>query len=449
MIGRPVLSTALLLTALGAHSIAALENVPAYYGKWKNGLPSDTAFFPIGVWLQEPSDAPAYKAAGVNLYIGLWSGPTTGQLQTLKSAGMKTICDQNLSMLADYAGTIVGWMHNDEPDNAQSNGSGGYDPCIDTSIIKQEYAQWRAADTTRPIYLNLGRGVADTNWIGRGACTGNTRLYPGYIRGCDIVSYDIYPFTGSDAPALNNPWYVALGTDNLNRWSGNAKPAWCFIECTQVGSTGTKPTPAQVKSMVWMAIIHNAKGIEYFCHQFSPTTNTNALLDDAPMLAGVTALNQRIISLAPALNDSTRNSLVGVSSSNAGVPIDRLVKVHGGYLYIFAVAMRSGTATGTFIISGLAGMKTAEVIDESRTVAVTAGVMSDAFGAFGAHLYKIPFSASANAWAPANTSTQWLRQSGTRCIFDCRGIRMPSSREIRGLAIVRVGGAVRKCVLSK
>src|ERR1044071_3172543 len=32
--------------------------------------------FPIAVWLQSPSNAARYQAAGVNLYVGLWKGPT-------------------------------------------------------------------------------------------------------------------------------------------------------------------------------------------------------------------------------------------------------------------------------------------------------------------------------------------------------------------------------------
>ena len=47
---------------------------------WSNGLPTDPGFFPIGVWLQPPSRAQAYRDAGINLYVGLWKGPTEEQL---------------------------------------------------------------------------------------------------------------------------------------------------------------------------------------------------------------------------------------------------------------------------------------------------------------------------------------------------------------------------------
>ena len=43
---------------------------------WINGVSDDLKTFSIGVWLQDPGDASAYKNAGINLYIGLWQGPT-------------------------------------------------------------------------------------------------------------------------------------------------------------------------------------------------------------------------------------------------------------------------------------------------------------------------------------------------------------------------------------
>src|SRR5689334_13264772 len=61
--------------------------------------------FPIAVWLQAPANASKYKAAGINLYVGLWQGPTEEQLAILKAAGMPVVCEQN----------AVGLAHKDDP----------------------------------------------------------------------------------------------------------------------------------------------------------------------------------------------------------------------------------------------------------------------------------------------------------------------------------------------
>ncbi len=127
---------------------------------------ADPNFFPVAVWLQNPSKAPQYKAAGINLYVGLWRGPTEEQLAELKRHGMRVICGQNAVGLAHKDDpTIVGWMHGDEPDNAQSlRGGKGYGPPILPAKIVEDYDRLKEADPSRPVLLNLGQGVAWDHW---------------------------------------------------------------------------------------------------------------------------------------------------------------------------------------------------------------------------------------------------------------------------------------------
>src|SRR5438552_10393868 len=123
---------AIVFTFLSAPAAERGAGAGNPYEKWAKGPPSDRGFFPLAVWLQAPSNAERYREAGLNTYVALWKGPTEEQLATLKKAGMRVICHQNdfaLRHLDDPA--IVGWMHGDEPDNAQSLGSGkGYGPPI-------------------------------------------------------------------------------------------------------------------------------------------------------------------------------------------------------------------------------------------------------------------------------------------------------------------------------
>ena len=86
-------------------------------------LPPTQTSFPLAVWLQSPKNAPKFKALGINTYVGLWKGPTEEQLVELRKRGMKVICSQNAVGLRHlYDPTIIGWMHGDEPDNAQGIG---------------------------------------------------------------------------------------------------------------------------------------------------------------------------------------------------------------------------------------------------------------------------------------------------------------------------------------
>jgi hypothetical protein len=355
---------------------------------------TEPAFFPIAVWLQDPLNASVYKDNGINVFAGLWNELDQDQLDLLKSAGMKVICAQNnfgLSVLSEPA--IYAWMINgDEPDNAQWNSTTQtYDPCINPGIIIDEYHAIKRNDPSRPVYLNLGQGVAYINYIGRGTCNGNIDTYKistgGYLLGCDIASFDIYPVNNTDGQTRDNLWYVATGIENLISWSGN-KPSWCWIETTRISdSSPRKPTTSEVKSEVWMALIHGAKGFGYFCHSFVTSASDDAaILHDQDMINAVKAINSEVTFLAGALNSRDTTGYATVSVSNTLVPVDLMTKYYDEANYIFAIAMRRGETTASFsVTSG----NSAEVLGEGRSINITNGKFSDDFSAYGVHLYKI------------------------------------------------------------
>ena len=376
-------------------SAADQERAANYYAQWAQGPNSDAGYFPIAVWLQDPKNASRYKAAGINLYVGLWKGPTEEQLTALEKAGMRVICSQNDVGLAHRDDPVIaGWMHGDEPDNAQpvtdpKTGKKTYGPPIPPREITQDYQGIRRADPSRPILLNLGQGVANDEWVGRGP---GARLddYLDYVKGCDVVSFDVYPVAGIRKPdGENYLWYVAKGVGRLKQWTGGQKTIWNCIECTHISNEKAKATPHQVKAEVWMSIIHGSMGLIYFVHEFKPRFREAALLDDPEMLDAVTRINRQIHELAPILNTPTIEDAVRVRSSSEDTPIDILVKRHRGYLYVFAVAMRNAATTGRFDVNGLKAGAEAIVIGENRTIDVAGGEFADTFDAYDVHLYRI------------------------------------------------------------
>ncbi len=383
------------LTTIGpAQAAGGKPASAAPYGRWKHGPPSDPGFFPIAVWLQDPAKAADYKAAGINLYICLWEGPTRAQLDQLKAAGMPIFLQQTPRALAFKDDPIiVGWTHGDEPDNAQEvtdpkTGEKGYGPCVPPAKVVAEYEQMRAADPTRPIMLNLGQGVANDGWVGRGA---GAKLddYRTYVQGSDIVSFDVYPVaSGLSTGGEDNLWYVPKGVERLVQWTGGNKLVWNCIECTRIDG-GMRATPRQVRAEVWMALIHGSRGLIYFVHQFKPKFDEHALLDDPEMLPAVTAINRQIRELAPVLNSPSLADGAAVTSSSEQVPIATMVKRQGGATYLFAVGMRKGEAKGTFTVPGLPKQATAEVLGEDRRIPVHNGQFEDTFQTDDVHIYRI------------------------------------------------------------
>ncbi len=383
-----------MLVAVGVAAVAQEQPVAASAqserkGQWNQGVLADESFFPLCVWLQSADKAADYKKAGINTYVALWRGPTAEQLSELEKHGMKVICGQNRAGLAHKENaTIIAWMHGDEPDNAQSLGDGkGYGPPIPPEKIIEDFKKLKAADPSRPVLLNLGQGVAWDGWYGRGVRTNHPEDYPEYVKGADIVSFDIYPACHDHKDVAGKLWMVADGVARLRKWSNNEKPVWTCIETTRISNENAIATPDEVRAEVWMALVRGSRGIIYFCHQFKPRFIEAGLLSEPEILAAVTKTNQQIHKLAPILNSPTLPDAVTVTSP-ADTPVEALCKRHGA-TYVFAVAMRGVETTATFQLQDVPADAQVEVIDEDRTLSLKDGKFSDTFPAWGVHLYKI------------------------------------------------------------
>ena len=371
--------------------VATVEQVhpSSPWARWSRGIPADPGFFPIGVWLQSATNANAYRQAGINLYVRLPEGPSESDLKVLSAAGMRTICQQNevgLRHLGDQ--TIVGWMNDDNPDNAVSDGRGGYARPVASALVVEHYRALAARDQSRPIYLLFGQGAAWDGYGGRGVRAGHPEDYREYVTGGDILDFHFYPMNHADPAVSGALWYLPRGVERLRSWSGDAKPVWCGIECTRISTdSAAKPTPEQVRSQVWMALIRGARGFVYFCHVLSPAPGDEAaLLHDPVMLPAVTALNHQVAALAPVLNSPTVVDRGTVAVGGKSVPIALMAKRHQGATYLFAAAIGDHATTATFTVpSG----DRVEVLGEGRTLVVSGGSFSDDFAAYGVHLYRI------------------------------------------------------------
>ncbi len=369
---------------------------PTPFERWTNGPPARPDFFPIAVWLQDPRNAPRYKEAGFNLYVGLWKGPTEEQLAALREAGMPVICSQNDVGLQHRSDPIiVGWMHGDEPDNAQKRPDGkGYGPPIPPEKIQQDYQRLVKQDPTRPVLLNLGQGVAWDHWRGRGVRTNHPEDYPKYVQGGDIISFDIYPAVHSHPDVAGRLWYVPFGVTRLRKWTGDRKIVWNCIECTRISNPNVKPTPQQVRAEVWMSIVFGSRGLIYFVHQFKPKFIEAGLLADAEMLRAVTEINRQIHSLAAVINSPPVPDAASVSSSDPRVPVCLTVRRFQGDTYVFAVSLFHLPTTARFSLRGVTGQRQVEVLGEQRTLTATDGRFTDQFRGYDVHLYRVRSSST-------------------------------------------------------
>ena len=367
------------------------EMSTSVYAPWTNGPSADPSYFPIGVWAQNSRNAGKYAKLGINLYLSLHGGPTEKQLAELAKHGMKTICKQNAVGLANLDNsTIIGWMHGDEPDNFTKNDAGKWVPKHKPDKIIADYQAIKANDPSRPVLLNLGQGVANDHWKGGWA---KEKDYREFVKGCDIVSYDIYPACATRKEVAGKLELCAKGVDRLRTWSGDKKIVWFITEASHIRNPNRMATPEEIRYEVWSSIIRGAKGIIYFCHQWKPKRDFAAPLNNPVTRDAVTAVNKQITELAPVLNSPTvtiTDGSASVTSSNAKVPISIMVKRHGGATYVFAAAMRGEATRATVQVeAGLGALATVEVLGENRTLSAVGGKFTDDFKGYDVHIYRI------------------------------------------------------------
>ena len=84
---RFVVTLAVLLSCVPFLRVHGVDS-----GVVRTNVLDDPNFFPIAVWLQNPNNAGRFKEAGINLYVGLYRGPTAEQLEILRKHGMHVIC---------------------------------------------------------------------------------------------------------------------------------------------------------------------------------------------------------------------------------------------------------------------------------------------------------------------------------------------------------------------
>lgn len=389
---------------------------PAYNVKWANGISSNSSYFPITVFYQQTFNAPNYKNAGVNLYNYLGPGSTApmASFDALQSTGL-SVMNPYADKYRDYSGAsiIKSWyIDHDEPDNVQPSDDPKYpSKIVPSDSTKAEYQRIVASDPTRPVMMGLGQGAAVNTWYGRGI-TNQPRDYRRYAKNADIVSFDTYPM--NERPAISSDaqyikdfrnelsekiWYVANGVDNLRAATDYKKPIWVWIETTNIHTYPNTNyptvtfnlTPAHIKAEVWMALIHGARGIGYFCHVLQPSVLPAGLLDasNAANLKAVREVNASIAANATILNTQTVANGATANTGNPASPVDVMVKRTSGFTYVYAVSMRPGTPTATFTLRNLVGARTVEVVGENRSLIANNGVFQDAFANYGVHIYKV------------------------------------------------------------
>ncbi|MEV6343174.1 DUF4082 domain-containing protein [Actinoplanes sp. NPDC051851] len=388
----------------------AWEGGPSYYASFPEAAATgytDADFFPTGVWfesVQSDADVAKDKAAGLNMYVELTEN---SDIATVRRDGMRALTSWTSASRGDES---VGWLLTDEADMWGGAGDGewtGKYPGENGDICKtKEGCGYDVLSTIsdslptddRMRYANYGKGVMFWQTDGEAAKFVN--------RNTDIVSNDVYWYTDpnvctstSEGLSIGVPTNYCRRSANygltmdkmreLDGLDGKRQPVYAFIEVGHPFTEDDSPTITgdQIAGATMSSLIHEARGIIYFNHNFGGSCISQHVLRDAcgtAVLPTVTELNARIAQLAPVLN--TQSYQWSANSS-----VDTMLKAYGDSYYLFAMPGRFG-GTGSQKLKlpdGLSGAK-AEVLFENRSVSITDGAIQDTFSKeYSYHIYKI------------------------------------------------------------
>jgi hypothetical protein len=397
----------------------------------------DDTFFPLGVWgayVDVETYWQRYADCGMRVF---WNGfNTNGSAEALAaeynmwsfykaidcgSRSVGTFVNDEMDMwCGGWAGTdSCGWnaWANEPADGFGSQPDGAQNGFTVTSRLVNNHSP----DVGGPFYINYGKGIAYGAPLNPGHVffTGNNP--PNYDSNpahvpftFQMASVDAYYYGDANIASEADGWEANIpvgqirrainyGQQNIARQRAFSAFGFSGVPQQLIGGTldvgainpggPDLPSLAVMEGAAWASIIYEARFLTWFSHAEEPGSNdfqemlgTSTTTYANNMRSTLTGICSRIQALAPVLNTQSYEF-------DFGSGVDTMLKAKDGFAYIFAMQTRqsgtSSTPTFTLTGSGINGT-TAEVLNESRSVNITAGSFSDNFAnEYTHHIYKV------------------------------------------------------------
>jgi hypothetical protein len=307
-------------------------------------------FFPLLVLAQCGQNYDTGLQAGISVFVENGCGGIAAQSSALAGRALSLTSAEE----AGIGGPgVIGWYYPDEPDlkGIAAEGLPQFPSLEATGRLRVLTLSNHVYSRTAP--LPAGRAV-----------------YPGLVASSDLVGFDLYPLQEScDAAWLPD---VAAAQRELVALAGS-RPTFQWIEARtwRCRRPGLVVTPATVRAESWLAIAGGARALGFFPADWPPKV--------APGIAAVVA---ETTALGPAL-------LAPDAPVSASAPVVVGARSYGGAFYVVAVNPTRQRVKATIRATGLAG-DSANVVGESRSVALSGGALSDSFAPLAVHLYVVP-----------------------------------------------------------
>jgi hypothetical protein len=336
-----------------------------------------------------------------------WDGYNDGYWDGEKLVDYVEACRSYSAMLM--------WSWDDEPE------VNSYGPKLPATDIREMTVLTHANDTNHPVATTFA-GYAwthDDSAASNGEMQSYCFLYDAEsfdgVPTCvfDAIGLDYYPYEYCTRFSFCSLSDMLLAYDRAQAWNYNLVPFYAVLETTDVRTwarvVGTsaesewtpRPTADMIYNEAWAAVIHGAKGVQWFAYfDSTPTENLNAM----------ETFKDQVLDLAQAVLSSADDVTVNVTDTESSGRVDLLVRQYEDNLYLFAADIRdlgdppftptyhdenatytwnipSGDVTVTLGVEGLAEGTVITVYDEDRTIVADDGSFEDTFSPLEVHIY--------------------------------------------------------------
>jgi len=379
-----------VVSAIAKTTVEPIKKIKV--GKNREFVVNGKPFLPIMSWAQPKKNYAMLSEIGINTFCGS-SDPLSA-----KEAGCYAITAFKAGQVEN--GHVLAWIFSDEPDLATGKGANAK-PRQQPEKVVVECVKIKNSIPKRLIFMTF------TGDFRKNSSTYPPevweKLYPEYIKGADVLGFDIYPIYGSGYAGHLN--LVGSGVSQLSELAGT-RPVYTWIETSkgsQWMSYEKQPDvlPMHTRNEVWQAIINGATAIGYFTHVWKPDFKEYGPTDE--MTKELTRLNSQLTRLAPAILAGHVKNKIEMTMREELKCSFKATKYEGS-IYIFSENNDLGpgaekakqfdpifprTGKAIFTVAGLkAGLKI-EVVDEQRTITAENGKFSDEFAPLAEHIYRL------------------------------------------------------------
>ncbi len=165
-----------------------------------------------------------------------------------------------------------------------------------------------------------------------------------------------------------------------------AGPAWYNDQSLDPEGAGRAPTPAEVRAMTYLALVHGANGLMYYGYDIPAFTGTRAfkLPEDAPEIwTELAQINQQLGWLAPVILNGQRRLLT--PAADGDVHLGAWHYQDGNY--IVAVNTSNQGIVTEFTLPDIEASRLG-VMFERRWISANDGVFNDSFAPHDVHIYS-------------------------------------------------------------